>query len=83
MRIIQTSCGTSTVTIIVTIVKYIMLFLNNKITYRGVVLSTPTGERLVVEARVEHVLPVGAQVDISFNFATGFFFDFEIERRLC
>ena len=38
-----------------------------------VVLSTPTGERLVVEARV----------DISFNFATGFFFDFEIERLLC
>ena len=46
-------------------------------------MSTPTGERLVVEARVEHVLPVGAQVDISFNFATGFFFDFEIERLLC
>ena len=36
-------------------------------------MSTPTGEQLVVEARV----------DISFNFATGFFFDFEIERRLC
>ena len=46
-------------------------------------MSTPTDERLVVEARVEHVLPVGAQVDISFNFANGFFFDFEIERRLC
>jgi hypothetical protein len=60
-----------------------MLFLNNKITYRGVVLSTPTGERLVVDAQVEHVLPVGAQVDISFNFATWVFFDFEIERRLC
>jgi len=36
MRIIQTPRGTTTVTIIVTIVKYIMLFLNNKNTYGGV-----------------------------------------------
>jgi lactose/L-arabinose transport system ATP-binding protein len=45
-------------------------------------MSTPTDERLVVETRAEHVLPVGAQVDLSFNFAKAFFFDFETEQRL-
>jgi lactose/L-arabinose transport system ATP-binding protein len=37
-------------------------------------LSTPTGERLVVETRAEDILPVGAEVAVSFEDKKALFF---------
>lgn len=45
-------------------------------------LSTPTGERLVVETRAEDILPVGAEVAVSFEDKKALFFDVITEQRL-
>ena len=45
-------------------------------------LSTPTGERLVVETRTEDILPVGAEVAVSFEDKKALFFDVITEQRL-
>ena len=45
-------------------------------------LSTPTGERLVVEIRAEDIVPVGAQVALEFEDAKALFFDATTEQRL-
>ena len=45
-------------------------------------LSTPTGERLVVETRAEEILPVGTEVSVSFEDKKALFFDVITEQRL-
>ena len=45
-------------------------------------LSTPTGERLVVEIKAEDIVPVGAQVALEFEDAKVLFFDATTEQRL-
>ena len=45
-------------------------------------LSTTTGERLVVETRAEDILPVGAEVAVSFEDKKALFFDVITEQRL-
>jgi lactose/L-arabinose transport system ATP-binding protein len=45
-------------------------------------LSTPTGERLVVETRGDEVQPEGTEIVVDFDPATAMFFDAETEKRL-
>lgn len=45
-------------------------------------LTTPTGEKLVVETRDDDALPEGAKVSVSFAPSKAFFFDANTEKRL-
>ncbi len=45
-------------------------------------LTTPTGERIIVESRDDEALPAETEVNISFNESDAYFFDAESEARL-
>ncbi len=45
-------------------------------------LSTPTGERIVVETRGDEPIPEGTSVELEFDQATAMFFDTKTDRRL-